>query len=78
MDEAPLAAVAPIVETVPVGVFMANLWEYISEVFNNDAGASVRQGSPMWLAKASDAVEVALPGKGRLTASVVASVRQSV
>ena len=47
-----------------------------SEVFNKDAGASVKQGSAMWLAKVSDSVEVVRPGKGRLTASVVDSVRQ--
>ena len=67
-------AVAPIVSVANVnvaggfGVRNAS----VNEVINKDAGASAKQGSAMWLASASDSVEVVLPGKRRLTAKVVA------
>ena len=79
VGEAEFTAVAPLVTAVNVGApGLAKRIACVSEVFKNDAGASVRQGSAMWLANASDSVEVVLPGKGRLIASVVASVRQGV
>ena len=71
-------AVAPIVNVANVnvaggfGVRNAS----VREVTNKDAGASVKQGSAMWLVNVSDSAEVVLPGKACFTANVVVSVRQ--
>ena len=80
MNTAPLPAVAPIVARVNVGVLggFTQRNACVPEIFNKDAGTSVKQVTVMWLANASDSIEVVQPGKGRLTDNVVVSVRQSV